>query len=83
MNTDITALLEIEWAEILPFALPVVVFNFLIIGIALYDWFKRRNLIAAPYVWLAAIILLQLLGPILYLVIGRRLIQNDYSRETS
>ncbi|WP_203340134.1 MULTISPECIES: PLDc N-terminal domain-containing protein [Planococcus] len=83
MNTDINALLEIDWPQILPFALPIILFNLLLIGVALYDWFKRKELIVSPYIWLAAIILLQLLGPILYLVIGRRMIRNDYSRETS
>lgn len=83
MNTDITALLEIEWSKILPFLLPVVIFNLLLIGVALYDWFKRKELIAVPYIWLMAILLIQTVGPILYLVIGRKVIQNDYSRETS
>ena len=83
MNTDMTVLLEIDWPKILPFALPIILFNLLLIGVALYDWFKRKELIVAPYIWLVAIILLQLLGPILYLVIGRRMIQNDYSRKAS
>lgn len=83
MNTDMTALLEIDWAQILPFALPIILFNLLLIGVALYDWFKRKELIASQYIWLVTILLLQLLGPILYLVIGRRMIRNDYSRETS
>ncbi|WP_142829710.1 PLDc N-terminal domain-containing protein [Planococcus soli] len=78
MNTDITALLEIEWTMILPFLLPVVIFNLLLIGIALYDWFKRKDLITAPYIWLVAILLVQSLGPILYLVIGRKVTRNDY-----
>lgn len=83
MNTDITALLGIDWAKILPFALPIIFFNLLLIGVALYDWFKRKDRIAAPYAWLAAILLFQSLGPILYLVIGRKVIRHDYSRETS
>ncbi|EIM07848.1 hypothetical protein A1A1_03312 [Planococcus antarcticus DSM 14505] len=83
MNTDITALLEIEWSKILPFLLPIVILNLLLIGVALYDWFKRKDLIATPYIWLMAILLVQSLGPILYLVIGRKVIRNDYSRKTS
>lgn len=83
MNTDITALLEIEWTTILPFLLPIVFLNLLLIGVALFDWFKRKDLITSPYIWLVAILLIQSLGPILYLVIGRKVIRNDYSRETS
>lgn len=79
MNTDITALLEMNWAEILPFALPVIIFNVLLVGVALFDWFKRRGLIVAPFIWLIVIILVQSFGPILYLVIGRRIIKNDHS----
>ena len=81
MNTGITTLLEIDWATILPFALPIVIFNLLLIGVALYDWFKRKDRIAAPFAWLAAILLFQSLGPILYLIIGRKTIRYDYSRE--
>jgi len=83
VNTDITALLEIDWARILPLALPIVIFNLLLVGVALYDWFKRKNRIAAPYVWLVAIVLIQSLGPILYLVIGRKVIRNDYRQQAS
>lgn len=83
MNTDITAILEINWAEILPFVLPVIIFNVLLVGVALFDWFKRRSLIAAPFIWLIVIILVQSFGPILYLVIGRRIIKNDYSQGAS
>ncbi|MBD8014598.1 PLDc N-terminal domain-containing protein [Microbacterium sp. APC 3898] len=83
MNTDMSALLEIDWPQILPFALPIIFFNLLLIGVALYDWYKRKVLIVSPYIWLVIILLLQLLGPILYLVIGRRMIRNDYSREAS
>ncbi|MCM3611108.1 MULTISPECIES: PLDc N-terminal domain-containing protein [Planomicrobium] len=83
MNTDMTVLLEIDWPQILPFVLPIILFNLLLIGVALYDWFKRKDLIVSPYIWLVTITLLQLLGPILYLVIGRRMIRNDYSGEAS
>jgi hypothetical protein len=78
MNTDLTVLLEINWDLILPFALPIIVLNLLLIGTALYDWSRRRQLITTPYVWLFVIIMLQSLGPILYLVIGRRMLRNDY-----
>lgn len=83
MNTDITALLEMNWAEILPFVLPVIIFNVLLVGVALFDWFKRRGLIVAPFIWLIVIILVQSFGPILYLVIGRRIIKNDHSHGAS
>ncbi|MDJ0332226.1 PLDc N-terminal domain-containing protein [Planococcus sp. S3-L1] len=82
MNTDVTALFEIEWSTILPFLVPVVLLNVLLIGVALYDWVKRKDLIATPYIWLMAILLVQSLGPILYLVIGRKVIRNDYSRKS-
>ena len=82
MNTDITALLEIEWSTILPFLIPVVLLNVLLIGVALFDWVKRKDLIATPYSWLMAILLVQSLGPILYLVIGRKVIRNDYSQKS-
>ncbi|MGX9808909.1 PLDc N-terminal domain-containing protein (plasmid) [Exiguobacterium acetylicum] len=80
MNTDFNALLEIDWNQILPFMLPILFFNLLLIIITLVDWFKRKDQIAIPYVWLLVILLIQLLGPILFLVIGRRIHRHDYGQ---
>lgn len=79
MNTDVTVLLEIDWHQIFPLILPILLFNFLLIGIALLDWFKRKKHIAAPYVWLVVIVCMQTVGPIAYLIVGRRVIRHDHN----
>lgn len=77
MNTDITVLQEIDWGAIIPLVLPVIFLHLILLAIALYDLFKRRNIIQYPVIWLLVIILFNTVGPIIYLVIGRRMIKSD------
>ena len=37
MNTDVTVLLEMDWYQIFPFSPPILLFNFLLIGLALLE----------------------------------------------
>lgn len=78
MNTDIAPLLEMDWFQLLPFMIPVLFFNMLLIGITLLDWYKRKNQLVQPYMWLLIIVSLQMIGPIVYLMIGRRNVRHDY-----
>ncbi len=78
MNTSITPLLEIDWLQLLPLILPILFLNVLLIGITLFDWYKRKNQIVLPYLWLWIIVSMQMVGPILYLMIGRRNVRHDY-----
>ncbi|WP_393965067.1 PLDc N-terminal domain-containing protein [Exiguobacterium sp. S22-S28] len=78
MNTDIAPLLEMDWFQLLPLMIPVLFFNMLLIGITLLDWYKRKNQLVQPYMWLLIIVSLQMIGPIVYLMIGRRTVRHDY-----
>ena len=78
MNTEITPLLEIDWLQWLPLLISIFSLHVLLIGITLFDWSNRKKQIALPYVWLFVILSMQLIGPILYLIVGRRSIRHDY-----
>lgn len=82
MNTDISALWTVDWSGMLLLMLPLVLLNALLVVFTLVDWYKRRDQIETPYVWLAVILLVQTLGPILYLVIGRRVRRDGRDNET-
>lgn len=55
----------------LPFLIPVLVLELLLMVIALADWFRRERTKGPRWVWLAVIVLLGILGPIAYLLFGR------------
>ncbi|WP_338083328.1 PLDc N-terminal domain-containing protein [Exiguobacterium antarcticum] len=78
MNIDIAPLLEIDWLQLLPLIIPILFLNVLLIGITLLDWYKRKNQIVLPYMWLLIIVSMQMIGPILYLMVGRRNVRHDY-----
>jgi len=77
MNTDISVLKEVDWGAIIPLVLPILILHLLLLIIALIDLYRRRALVNYPIVWLVIILLFNTVGPILYLVIGRRLLKND------
>jgi hypothetical protein len=77
MNTDITVLKEMDWGAVLPLLLPVIILHLLLLVIALIDLYRRRTIVQRPFVWLAIILLFNTIGPILYLIVGRRLLKSD------
>lgn len=77
MNTDISVLTEIDWGTIIPLIVPILVLHLLLLLIALIDLYRRRAIVKYPVVWAIVIVLLNTLGPILYLTIGRKLLKND------
>lgn len=77
MNTDFSGLNNIDWQAILTLALPIMALTFILMLISLFDWFKRKNIIEYPYLWLIVILLIQTIGPILYLIVGRRMVKHD------
>ena len=59
--------------EVLPFLIPLVVLQFVLIVVALRDLLRpeRRVRGGNKLVWGLAIVFLQLFGPLLYLTLGR------------
>jgi len=59
--------------EMLPFLIPLVILQFVLMIIALIDLVKREHITGtAKIVWLLVIIFVNLFGPIIYLAIGRK-----------
>lgn len=55
----------------LPLLIPVLVLELLLMGIALVDWFRREQTKGSRWVWLPVIVFFGILGPIVYLLLGR------------
>ncbi|MGE6631598.1 DUF5652 family protein [Bacillus sp. NPDC077027] len=77
MNTDISFLLDLDWGTILPLVIPIIILHLLLLAVALFDLYRRKDIIHHPVIWLIVIILLNTAGPIIYLIVGRRLLKND------
>ena len=62
-----------KFQEVLPFLIPLVVLQFVLIVVALRDLLRpdRRVRGGNKLVWGLAIVSLQLFGPLLYLTLGR------------
>jgi hypothetical protein len=60
-------------AEILPFLIPLIVLQLVLMGVGLYDLTRpeRRVKGDSKVVWALIIILVNLLGPLLYFLFGR------------
>ena len=57
----------------LPFLIPLFLIQVALIVIALLDLFKRENMKSnTRLIWVFVIILINILGPIIYLVAGRK-----------
>lgn len=59
---------EINWAIIAPF----IIIQLILMIIALVDWARIEKTNGPKWLWLIVIILGNMIGPILYFVLGRR-----------
>jgi hypothetical protein len=55
----------------LPLLVPVVLLQINLLGIALLDVLHREKIRGPKWAWVIAILFVQMIGPILYLVAGR------------
>jgi len=59
--------------DILPFLIPLLLIQIALMVIAIIDLFRRENVKSGTRViWLLVIILINIIGPIIYLVAGRK-----------
>lgn len=61
-------LLEIRWELIAP----LIVIQFVLLGIAMFDWAKAEEINGSRWVWFFVILLIGIIGPVLYFIFGRR-----------
>lgn len=67
-----------EIKEILPFLIPLILIELVLLVVALVDLIKRENVRGGnKIVWVIIIVLIQMIGPIIYLVFGRQEKPND------
>lgn len=78
LNTDMSALFEVDWSAILPLVIPILILHVILLAVALFDLYRRRGIVHYPIIWMIVIVMLNTLGPILYLIIGRRILKDDY-----
>lgn len=57
--------------ELIPFLIPVIVLQLILIIAALADLARRERTRGPKWVWVLVIIFVNLLGPIIYFVVGR------------
>jgi hypothetical protein len=61
-----------ELSEILPIIAPVIVIQFILIIIALLDLIKRQQTYGPKWMWVLIIVFLNIIGPIIYFLVGRK-----------
>ncbi len=59
---------EINWSIIAP----IIVLELVLMLIALVDWIRNKETNGPRIMWLFVILLIQIIGPVLYFVIGRK-----------
>jgi hypothetical protein len=57
--------------ELLPFLIPIVVLEIALMVVALVDLVRRERTRGPKWAWAIVIIFLNLIGPIVYLILGR------------
>lgn len=61
---DITSLLELLW--------PMLILQVVLTIVALVAWFKTDQTKGPKWAWLLIILLVSIIGPILFFILGRR-----------
>ncbi|MCW5865385.1 MAG: PLDc_N domain-containing protein [Anaerolineae bacterium] len=56
----------------LPFLIPIVLLQLLLIVVALVDLVRRPKVNGPKWVWVVIILLINFIGPIAYFLVGRR-----------
>lgn len=60
-----------NWNQWLPLLIPIVLIQLALMIIALLDLIRRDRTNGPKWVWVLVIVLFNLIGPVVYLVIGR------------
>ncbi len=56
----------------LPFLIPIVLLQLLLIVVALIDLARRPKVNGPKWIWVVIIVLINFIGPIAYFLVGRR-----------
>ena len=59
--------------QMLPYLAPIIILNLILLVISLVDITKRKHVVGGnKIVWVLVTVLFQIIGPITYLVVGRK-----------
>jgi hypothetical protein len=61
-----------ELTRLIPLLIPLVVIQLGLMIVALWDLMKREQTRGPRWLWVLVIVLVNLIGPIVYLVVGRQ-----------
>lgn len=61
-----------ELTRLIPLLIPVILIQIGLMVVALWDLIKREQTRGPKWVWVLVIVFLNLIGPIVYLVVGRQ-----------
>jgi hypothetical protein len=67
----ITASFE-KFSEFLPFIIPLVLLQLTLMIVALVDLIRREKTNGPKWVWVLVILLGEIIGPVIYLIFGRK-----------
>jgi hypothetical protein len=57
--------------QIIPFLIPIIILQLLLIVVALRDLINRERTNGPKWMWALVILLFEIFGPIIYLLVGR------------
>ncbi|MCA9928090.1 MAG: PLDc_N domain-containing protein [Anaerolineales bacterium] len=61
-----------EISEFIPFLIPIIIIQLVLLVVALIDLAKRPSTRGPKWVWVLAILFINIIGPIVYFVVGRK-----------
>lgn len=67
--------LILQLKELLPLLIPLIIIQFALMLVALVDCLKNNRTNGPQWVWIIVIVFVNIIGPIIYFVFGRR--NND------
>lgn len=60
-----------ELYDLLPLLIPIILIQIALVVIALWDLWKREATRGPKWLWVLVILMVNFIGPIIYLVVGR------------
>jgi hypothetical protein len=67
MDSNLTA-----FQGVLPFLIPILIVQFVLLAVALYDLVKQPAVRGPKWVWAIVIVFVNIIGPILYFLVARK-----------
>ncbi|WP_102274916.1 PLD nuclease N-terminal domain-containing protein [Cytobacillus massiliigabonensis] len=63
---------QVNWEVIIPIVAPIILIQLILMAIAIIDLIRIEKVNGPKWIWVLVILLVNIIGPIIYFVIGRR-----------